>query len=147
MSITVAGTAEQSSRAEVPAVLGRLRQILESGEFARLVEVYAPEALLDANVPTWRFQRQGHEAIVQQFHGWYSGPMPLVGWRERPTGWGAVVELEERQGEREEEVYSRSVHLFVTAGDQIAEHVVYCTGVWDADGLAHHRAHAPMIRW
>ena len=134
---------EQSAGQDAPGVVERLRRVLTTGEFARLAEVYASDAVLEANVPMWRFRRRGPEAIIGQLRHWYSGPVPLLSWRTRPSGWGAVVELEEGEGEGEDRIYSRSLHLFLTEGDRIREHVVYCTGVWDAETVAHHKEHEP----
>lgn len=36
----------------------QLRRCLETGDWVRLADVYPPAALLDANVPLWRFQRE-----------------------------------------------------------------------------------------
>lgn len=122
-------------------VVERYRKCLEAGDFTALADVYAQDAVLDANVPSWRLQRQGSEAIVRQFEEWYQATPPrFVGWHERPTGWGKVVELETRLGEGEGELYFREAHLFVTADERITQHVFYCTGPWDAETIARHQA-------
>ncbi len=64
----------------------QLRRCLETGEWDRLANVYAPDALLDANVPQWRFKRKGIEAIVAQYRDWYPEPVQLVEWMPTPHG-------------------------------------------------------------
>jgi hypothetical protein len=140
-----------STQAEQPRAVEnaaeRLRQCLESGEIGRLAELYAPDALLDANLPLWRVQRQGPAAIVKQFEEWYPKPPRIVEWRERPTAWGAVVECAELHEEGAGELYVRTVCLLVMEGDRIGEHIVYCTGAWDAAARERHEREAPMVRW
>lgn len=128
-------------------VIDRYRKCLEAGDFAALTEVYAPGALLDANVPSWRLQRQGVSAIVGQFQEWYGGGLPrFTGWHERPTDWGTVIEVEATVGEGDDETLFREAHLFFCAGDRITEHIFYCTGPWDRKTVAQHAADAPMVR-
>ena len=61
-----------------------------------LTEIYAPEVLLDVNVPSWRFQIQGHDVPV----GWFKEQIARfenfrVTWvRATPTEDGVVVEWE-----------------------------------------------------
>lgn len=99
-----------------------LRKCLESASFAGLADLYAPQAVLDANVPLWRFQRRGPDEIIRQFQEWYPTPVRVVSWRERPTEGGVVVEFEGWQGEGEDEVYSRAVDIILTDGERITEH-------------------------
>lgn len=40
----------------------------------------------------------------------------------------------------------REAHVFHTAGEAIAEHVVYCSGHWDPAKIAKQAAEAPMVR-
>jgi len=128
-------------------VATRLRTYLESGEIGRLAELYAPDALLDANLPAWRLQRQGTVAIVKQFEEWYPKPPRFVEWRERPTPWGAVVECAELHGKGADETYFRTVCLLLIDGERIGLHIVYCTGAWDPATRERHDREAPMVRW
>jgi hypothetical protein len=129
-------------------VTEQFRKILSSGVFEEFRTVYADDALLDVNVPCWRFQRQGPRAIIDQFRDWYPvAPPRISGWRERPTGWGAAVESEEVEGDGAEALLSRTMHLLVIDDDLITEHTMYCTGPWDAATVTRHRAEAPMVRW
>lgn len=116
----------------------RFRESLETGDLASMAELYTPDALLDANLPSWRLQRQGPEAILAQFEEWYPAPARLVEWREQPTEWGAVVELAELLGEGESETYNREVYLFFTQDGRITDQILYCTGGWDRATLERH---------
>lgn len=128
-------------------VIERFKKLLESGDFDELDEVYAPNALLDANVPAWRFQRLGLDEIVAQYKEWYlPTPVRITGWKEKRTTWGAVIEVESSAGEGEDEKYVREIHIFLTADDRITEHISYCTGPWDRETVARQRAEAPMVR-
>lgn len=129
-------------------VLQRLRKVLESGDFDRLAEVYAPDCFFEVNIPTWRFQRQGTEAVIQQFHTWYGekGAPRFVSWRERPTDSGAIVELEQLVGSGADELYFRYINVFVLAGDMVKEHVLYCPGPWDRTSRLRWAAEETLIR-
>lgn len=129
-------------------VAERFRAALEERDFGAVAAAFTPDALLDANLPSWRLQRQGAEAIRRQIEEWFSdAPARFVEWHERTTEWGAVVECAERKVEEGEEAYYRQVFLFFTEGDQIANFTFYCTGAWDAATLNRHAREAPMVRW
>lgn len=130
----------------VATLTEQFRACLESGRPRDLVELYAPDALLDANLPSWRVQRQGPEAIAAQFEEWYPVPARFVEWREQPAEWGTVVELAELLGEGDDETYNREAYLFFTRDGRITDQILYCTGGWDAATLARHAREAPMVR-
>ena len=121
----------------------QLRRCLETRDWDRLADVYAPGAVLDANVPQWRFQRRGLEAIVAQYRDWYPDPVRLVEWTPTPTTFGAVVEQAEWTVEDGEERYSRSVHVLHVDDARILHHVLYCTGQWDRATVERHSLEAP----
>lgn len=129
------------------SVAGRFRAALEERDFQTVAALFTPDALLDANIPAWRLQRQGVEAITRQIEEWFPEPARFVEWHERPTEWGAVVECAERKDEAGEELYYREVFLFFTEEGQIANFTFYCTGAWDAATLERHAREAPIVRW
>jgi hypothetical protein len=47
-------TSGATTTADAMVAIEGLRHCLETGDWERLPEVYAPDALLDANVPQWR---------------------------------------------------------------------------------------------
>lgn len=127
-------------------VVERLRRCLETANWGALADVYAPDALLDANVPEWRFQRKGLDDIVAQYRDWYPQPVRITEWSETATDFGAVLEQAEQAADADtgDEAYSRSVHLFHVAGDRITRHVLYCTGTWDRATVERHALEAPV---
>lgn len=126
-------------------VIEELRRCLETGDWGRLAEVYAPDALLDANVPQWRFQRKGLDEIAAQYRDWYPAPVRIAEWRSTSTGFGAVVEQAEWTVEGGDETYSRSIHLLYLDGGRIVRHVLYCTGQWDRAVVERHALEAPLF--
>lgn len=123
-------------------ILERWRTALATAQHAIFDELYAPDALFDINVPEWRFQLRGPDAIRRQLDEWHPTAPDLVEWNPRSTPWGAIVELALWEGDHHE-LYSRSVHLLDLDGDHITRHVMYCTG--DATRAEYERATAALI--
>ena len=121
-----------------------LRHCLETGAWERLADVYAPAALLDANVPQWRFQCKGVDEIIAQYRAWYPASLRLVEWTPMATDFGAVVEQAEWADDGTEEVFARSLHLLHVEDDRIVHHVLYCTGRWDRATVERQALEAPM---
>ena len=122
----------------------KLRSCLETGDWDGLADVYASGALLDANVPQWRFQRRGVEAIAAQYRDWYPERVRLVEWTPTAAAFGAVVEQAEWTVVGGEETYTRSIHVLRVDGGRIARHVLYCTGRWDKATVERHSREAPF---
>ena len=120
----------------------QLRRCLETAGWTGLADVYAPDALLDANVPLWRFQRKGLEEIVEQYRTWYPTRVRLVEWKPVTTAFGAVVQQAEWSGDGDEETYARSLHVLRLDGSLVVHHVLYCTGQWDRAGVERHALEA-----
>lgn len=59
-----------------------------AGDYDATPALYTPDALLDVNVPEWRYQLQGADAIRRQFDEWHPLAPELVEWRERTTDRG-----------------------------------------------------------
>ena len=130
---------------------GRVVECLRTLDAGTLATLYKPDVLLDANVPEWRYQLQGVDAVRQQL-GEEWAPVLAAGHqvtalRARPMDGGLVVETEVRFQEDGEERLWRDVHLLRFDGDAIAEHTLYCTGLWDAATIARQAVEAPMVRW
>lgn len=124
----------------------KLRKIFETGDLGAIEDFYADDALVDANVPTWRFQRKGIEEITSQYRDWLApGTYQVLNSREWEAPWGSIIENEQREpGENGGEVYSRQLHMLFTDGDKVTRHIMYCTGQWDAETEARQKAEAPM---
>lgn len=124
----------------------KLRAVVESaGSAAAVAELYAPDALLDANVPTWRFQRKGLDEIVAQFADWYGeAPADVEEISEWEADWGSVVQYVERGMYDGRPAVSRTLNLLFADDGKVVRHVYYCTGPWDADTEARQKIEAPM---
>src|SRR6266540_1432595 len=100
----------------------RFRKLLETADRAVIEDFYAPEALLDVNVVTWRFQRKGIDQIAGQYGEWTAaGPMRVQIVREWEAPWGSVIEEDQREPAEDGngEVYSRQLHVLLTDGDMV----------------------------
>lgn len=118
-----------------------------AADASAVVALYRADALLDANVPEWRFQLQGSAAIRELLeHEEFAAGFRLAGWRAVPTAGGAVIEtavaLSGPGGERR----AREVHILHGSDGLVAEHVLYCTGIWEPATVERQAREAPMVR-
>ena len=134
---------------ETNSVAEHVVACLRSGNYVRLTERFAPDALLDMNLPTWRFQLQGRDAIAEYFSEQTSGLTDLrcTQLRELVTDDAVVIESECRFDDSDGEHLWRSVDLVRIVTGEIVEHTQYCTGCWPPDQIARQAAEAPMVRW
>jgi len=124
----------------------RFRKLMETLDPAAIEDVYAPDALIDANVPSWRFQVKGLDAIIAQYGRWFPhGGVKLVSIREWPAEFGSVVETTQTEPDgKGSELFSRQLHVMFTDGDKVTRQMLYCTGTWDADTRERQAREAPM---
>ena len=111
---------------------------LATGEM--LPDVFADDVFLDMNVPTWRVQFQGLDAVrASRAHGgrWDVRPGPVI---ETPDGFVMETAIEEAGTGS-----SRSVNLVTVVDGRIATVVHYCTGVWDPATRARHAREVTLI--
>jgi hypothetical protein len=105
-------------------------------------DVLADDVFCDINVPEWRFQLQGADAVAE----WLTGEQPdgcsTASWRADPTASGVLVEVEQRYGDD----VSRNLHRLELRDGRITEWTMYCTGVWSAETQQRQARDAPMIR-
>jgi hypothetical protein len=108
----------------------------------------ADDVLLDANVPHWRFQTAGRDALVDGLRTSEFGPdYRITEHRGRLTADGAVIELECHLTVDGEDRLAREAHLLrCDHAGQVAEVTVFCTGIWSAETIERQRLHAPMVR-
>jgi hypothetical protein len=111
-------------------------------------EVCADDVLLDVNVPHWRFQTAGREALVDGLRTSEFVPgYRITEHRGRPTADGAVIELECHLTENGEDRLAREVHVLrCDDAGEVAEVILFCTGIWSAETIERQRLHAPMVR-
>jgi ketosteroid isomerase-like protein len=125
-------TGSHGQDAEVAA---RFRTRLSSGDHSTIAEFYAHDVLFDVNVPEWRLQHKGPEAVRRQFDEWHPAAPDVVEWRERRTAGGLLVELALWEGEDHDQ-YSRSLHDLEISSGRISRHTMYCTGDWSEQAVA-----------
>ena len=124
----------------------KFRRCVEELDFDALAGLYADDAVLDVTVGPWRHQRRGGDAIAEQYRQDFPVRPVIDAWRERPTEWGGVVEVEARLAEESGETFYRWVHLFTLDAGLIVEDVIYCSGGWDEATRERWRREAHMVR-
>jgi aminoglycoside phosphotransferase (APT) family kinase protein len=100
----------------------RLRAAFESGDFARLGDLYADDALLDWSMPGRRARVIGPDAVVAQLEAWWRGPGELTRWDETTFPSGLTVEFERRA----DDGFARQRQFVQTVGGRIVRHQAYC---------------------
>lgn len=130
-------------------VADQIVDAMQSSNWAALTNLYAPDVLLDMNLPTWRFQLQGREAASKYFTEQTAGFRNLhtTHLGVHRTAGGLIVEEEMRFDGDDGEYLWRAVDIFRIDGDCITQHSEYCTGCWPPDQIARQAAEAPMVRW
>jgi ketosteroid isomerase-like protein len=144
-----AGTEEARMATKTTTVADHLVAAMRDANWGALTEVYAPDVLLDMNLPTWRFQLQGRDAVTKYFAEQTSG---LTGLRTtqlnvHDTPAGLIVEEEMRFDGDDGEYLWRAVDIFRIDGDHVTRHIQYCTGCWPPDQIARQADEAPMVQW
>jgi ketosteroid isomerase-like protein len=131
------------------AVQRRLADAMRAADWEAITDTYAPDVLLDMNLPTWRFQLQGRDAATQYLVEQTKGLPNLrtVSHQVHDIGDGVIIEEEMRFDGDDGEYLWRAVDIFRIAGDAVVEHVQYCTGCWPPDQIARQEKEAPMVRW
>ena len=130
-----------------PRVADAFADAFVAGDADGVARVLADDALLDAVVPTWRFQLQGRDAIRDLLAEEEFVPGRRVAVAHRtPTADGVLVEIETwAPSHGEERMWREILHVRVD-GDAVTELVVYCSGIWDAATIARQAVEAPMVR-
>jgi hypothetical protein len=129
--------------------LDRAADALRRYDLEELLRLCRPDVLLDANVPQWRMQLRGPDAIrsmVEEEVLGLSGLRVTASRVHRSTG-ARTVEVEAHFAADGEERLWREVHLLRGDATGVAEHTIYCTGIWDGDTITRHAAEAPMEQW
>jgi ketosteroid isomerase-like protein len=134
---------------QTTTVVDRLTAAIRDADWQAIAATYAPDVLLDMNLPTWRFQLQGRDAVAQYFVEQTSGLTDLHTTQHHVivTDDGVVVEEEMRFDGDDGEYLWRAVDIFRIDGDTVTEHIQYCTGCWPPDQVARQSDEAPMVRW
>ena len=100
----------------------------------------------DINVPEWRFQMQGVDAV----NDWMKAELPngsrVPSWRSDPTAEGVLVEIEQRYDSDGVEISSRNLHRLEVRDGKVTEWTMYCTGEWSPELRERQAQEAPMFR-
>lgn len=123
----------------------RLVHFLETNE--AVSDLFTDDVLLDMNVPLWRFQLRGVEAITEMLVA--DGPYGrrFEEHRVTPTLTGFVLHWSWRTtgGDGYESHYARGVCIVDIDGGLIGRLTVHCSGDWDPATEAKQLAEAPMV--
>jgi ketosteroid isomerase-like protein len=137
------------TRIDASTVAGRIIASLETADYPALADLYATDAVLDMNLPTWRFQHQGGDKIATYFRDQIDSLANLRCTQSRSavTAETVIVESECRFDGEDGEYLWRCVDIFTLAEGAIARHTQYCTGCWTPADIARQAAEAPMVSW
>jgi hypothetical protein len=114
----------------------RLLDALASGDGVPS-ELLAPEAVLDATVPGWRFTVRGAGAMARQYSSWCSRPGAFEELERLPVEGGEVVTYLLTWEESGVPHAAHHCHRLQFDGDgRIALDRFFCGGRWDAALLA-----------
>ena len=111
-------------------VVSRLLDAVVSGAGVP-AELFAPEAVLDATVPHFRFAQRGPAAVAGQLSSWFADPGDLSELRRTPVDDGEVVSFTLHWFEQGRRMSAHQAHLVTVADDRIARLEVWCGGRWD----------------
>lgn len=99
-------------------------------------DVYAPDAVLDATVPGWRFQLEGVDAIVDEYRRWFNAPGPFHSVERHALPDGELVRyVQDLQIESGTITVHHMHHLTIVDG-KITRDVVFCGGRWSPELVA-----------
>ena len=118
------------------------------GDARGLVPWYAEDALLDVNVPHWRFQQRSRDDILAtlEHEEFAKDNRRLTSLRCTETEIGLALEIEQRHAAGGQRRGFREVHLLRTRESLVNAHVVWCSGVSDEATLLRQLTDAPLER-
>jgi hypothetical protein len=118
------------------------------GDAARLAAWYGDDVLLDANVPKWRFQVRGRDGVLEGLASeeLVKPDRRLTFLRATDTASGVLLETEMRFSEGGTLRQCREAHHLRVRENRVVEHVIWCTGIADADTARRQLIDAPMVR-
>ena len=130
-------------------VVDRLVDAMYSADWGGVTDSYAPDVLLDMNLPTWRFQLQGRDEARSYFDEQVGGlrNLRLTAHVAHRIDDGVIIEEEMRFDGDDGEYLWRAIDIFHVAGEVVTRHSQYCTGCWTPGQIARQSQEAPMVRW
>lgn len=111
---------------------------IEAGGFSAACDVYAPDVVLDATVPGWRFKVAGEQGVRDEYGRWFAVPAELVELDRHHIFGGEVVEYFMTWTQGGVVHGAHHLHLLTVDGtsDRISADHVFCGGRWPASLLA-----------
>jgi predicted metal-dependent enzyme (double-stranded beta helix superfamily) len=130
------------------SLVDALRDAYLERSSASLLRHYDDHVIADVCVPTWRFQIKGRDNLAQLLDREELGldDQRLLSLRAVPTFDGCVIEVSVRFRQGTETRLWRDLHVLRWRDAKVVEHLVYCTGHWDAATIARHGVEAHLIR-
>jgi hypothetical protein len=121
---------------------------LLDGRAELLVPWYADDVLLDVNVPQWRFQVRGRDAVVDllRTEELDKPDRRASHVRVTDTAEGLVIETEVRFTDGGALRLFREVHLMRCRGGLVVEHTAWCSGISGEHAISAQLHTAPMER-
>ncbi|MCU1345717.1 MAG: hypothetical protein JWL70_1983 [Acidimicrobiia bacterium] len=108
--------------------------------------LFTPDVFCDFTVPLWRLQAQGIEQVLELRQNGHPGRGRVPRSRFDTTATGFVLEVEEQWEQDGDSWYCREMIRADVADGAISQMSVYCTGDWNSERLAQHRATVPLLR-
>ena len=96
----------------------------------------APNVVLGATVPNWRFTVTGAEAVKAELAGWFADPGRFEEIKRTDVPGGALVEFVLSWEENGEPHISHQAHVIHVSGGMIVRDTAWCGGRWGAALMA-----------
>ena len=122
---------ETASLGETVNPIDRFTQAIEAASIGE-AGVFAPDAVLDATVPLWRFAVTGATNIEAELARWYADPGRFEEMRRTPLPNGELVEFVLTWEEDGEPHMSHQAHHIEVRDGLIIRDSAWCGGRWGA---------------
>jgi hypothetical protein len=99
-------------------------------------QALAPEMVLDATVPNWRFSTRGEVAVRDELSRWYAEPGSFEELKRTPVPTGELIEFTLRWEEGGVPHAVHQAHILEVADGRIVRDQVWCGGRWSATLMA-----------
>jgi hypothetical protein len=117
---------------------GPVDLFLDAVEHAAIAhaDAWAPDAVLDATVPDWRFVVRGADAIREEYGKWFGHPARFEELERTPLTDGELVEYLLAWEENGVPHAAHHLHRLRVGDGRIIADTVFCGGRWPASLLA-----------
>ena len=108
--------------------------------------LFTPDVFCDFTMPHWLLQAQCIEDFVRLRKSGHPTPGRVPRSRFDRTATGFVLEVEEQWEQGGVAWYCRELFRADVSDDAVSQVSVYCTGDWDSQRVAAHKASVPLLR-